>query len=309
MELTERQTRILSGIDYVNLKGIEYGPLHTPILTKDYSQIDYVDFASQDYLRAKYKDDPNVNVEDIPQIDIVLSDRPITDMVPTGKYDFVIASHVLEHVPNFIGWLRDCDTILTIHGQIALALPDRRFTFDYLRMPTKISDVLAAFVQNSRRPSSIQILDFLIYSKPIEVGMAWNYYLGNNQPPMPDPKDISGAMAVALDSLENGTYHDVHCWVFSDVEFCKLMLNLCQEGFISFGCDTFFPTPVGGFEFYCTLKKMKTSYAIDSWKKQLIALDSGISKRVKIHNWQFTRPILSLLSTLRKIARFIRWNK
>lgn len=45
-------------------------------------------------------------------------------------YNFAIASYVIEHVPNMLGWLRGIENVLRIEGRFNPEIPDRRFTFD-----------------------------------------------------------------------------------------------------------------------------------------------------------------------------------
>ncbi len=52
--------------------------------------------------------------------------------------DLLVASHVIEHVPDLITWLREIASVLKPTGQARLAIPDRRYTFDLLRVETQL---------------------------------------------------------------------------------------------------------------------------------------------------------------------------
>ena len=52
--------------------------------------------------------------------------------------DFVVASHVLEHVADPVGLLDDIHRVLRLDGVALILLPDRRLTFDAGRPPTTI---------------------------------------------------------------------------------------------------------------------------------------------------------------------------
>ena len=67
----------------------------------------FVDHADQAALRAKYADDANVPAEQIVPVDAVWGERTLAECFPGETFDYVIASHVIEHVPDVIGWLAD----------------------------------------------------------------------------------------------------------------------------------------------------------------------------------------------------------
>ncbi|WP_369012339.1 methyltransferase domain-containing protein, partial [Escherichia coli] len=50
-----------------------------------------------------------------------------------GLFDYAIASHVIEHVPNVLGWFRGIYEVLKPGAVFNLAVPDRRYTFDVVR--------------------------------------------------------------------------------------------------------------------------------------------------------------------------------
>ena len=71
---------------------------------------------------------------DILPIDVVLGDRSIAEaLVDHPKFDYVVGSHVIEQIPDLVSWFTDVHSILKPDGPFRLAIPDRRFTFDYLR--------------------------------------------------------------------------------------------------------------------------------------------------------------------------------
>jgi hypothetical protein len=47
---------------------------------------------------------------------------------------------------------------------------------------------------------------------------------------------------LARDAQENGTYRDVHCWVFTPAGFCRLLERLASEGLVRYRCDAFYDT-------------------------------------------------------------------
>ena len=49
----------------------------------------------------KYADDPSVDVERIVPVDFVCRDGNIVEATLGNTFDYVVASHVIEHTPNF----------------------------------------------------------------------------------------------------------------------------------------------------------------------------------------------------------------
>lgn len=142
-----RKRRILEIIQPNDKRGIEVGALNRPIVTRADGDILYADHLPTEGLRTKYAEHPDVNrneFADLVPVSIVTGRGFLSDVVAAGdKFDYIIASHVLEHIADPIGWLDGCTKILKEGGIIFLALPDRRFTFDRLRADTTTGELLA----------------------------------------------------------------------------------------------------------------------------------------------------------------------
>lgn len=120
----DRAARLLEGIDVDALVGLEIGPLDKAVVKRiDERQIFYADYTNKAALQRASHNDPNVNIEAIPEIDFVIA--PLPDELPR-RFDYIVASHVGEHVPDFLGWLKTLFGWLRPGGTVILALPDRR---------------------------------------------------------------------------------------------------------------------------------------------------------------------------------------
>lgn len=65
--------------------------------------------------------------------------------LPSGAYDFVLSSHMLEHTANPILALSEWKRLLTDDGTLVLLLPDKRYTFDHRRPVTTMAHLIADF--------------------------------------------------------------------------------------------------------------------------------------------------------------------
>lgn len=68
--------------------------------------------------------------------------------IPDKTYDFLIASHVLEHVANPLKALEEWKRVLSPGGILLTILPDKRGTFDRRRPFTSIEHIEADYRRN-----------------------------------------------------------------------------------------------------------------------------------------------------------------
>ncbi len=87
---------------------IEIGPSHAPIAAKRAGWNSFVvDHADQAELRAKYTGYP-VDLDAIEVVDAVWRGGRLDHAVPAshhGRFDRLIASHVIEHIPDFVTFM------------------------------------------------------------------------------------------------------------------------------------------------------------------------------------------------------------
>jgi SAM-dependent methyltransferase len=172
-ELT-RRNKMLAGLDIRRMSGIEIGPLDKPLISKSEGNVLYVDHADAALLRDSYKNDSKVNTDNIVEIDGIWGDNTLSAAIGSDKrFDYVVASHVVEHVPDLISCLEEIHAVLKQDGSLRLTVPDKRYTFDYDRDPSKLCDVLDAYIRKARAPLPRMILDFCLAQRCVDVVEAW----------------------------------------------------------------------------------------------------------------------------------------
>jgi len=268
----ERRDKLLSGLDITTSTGVEIGPLCRPAVAKSEGEIIYVDHADTAALRKKYADGPDVNTGEIAEVDAVWGEQTLQACLKDKKVDYVIASHVIEHVPDMITWLEEIEAVLRPEGSLRLVVPDRRFTFDYLRHESRLCDLVNAYVLRARTPLPIAILDHFISVRRVDLQAAWEGTLPAELPLVPG-HDLNGGIGLAKDQVANGNYHDVHCWVFTPRSFANLFAEAAAEGLIRYACKTLYDTEPGQLEFVAILEPCADrDRIVNSWQQAVAAV-------------------------------------
>jgi SAM-dependent methyltransferase len=239
-------------IDVASGRGLEIGPLASPVVPRKLGDVWYVDHLPTDELIAKYTSDPNVDESMIVGTDFVWGSNTLAEAVgSSAPFDYVVASHVLEHVPDLVGWLQEVAAVLRPGGRLSLALPDRRYTFDVRRRDSDVSEVVEASLLHFRRPAVRAIFDHFYRFVFVDPGAIWAGLPGHDDP----PPNAEGALAFATKAATTDVYLDTHCWVFSDATFVDLMATLMAMGLVTMSFVAFRPTQPGDFEFFVTLER------------------------------------------------------
>jgi GT2 family glycosyltransferase len=235
--------------------GLEIGPSHNPIAPKKQGfNVHILDHASADELKQKYQGH-GLNLDNIEEVDFVWHGEHLQELIGKSEcYDWIIASHVIEHVPDLISFLQQCETLLKPTGILSLIIPDKRYCFDYFNSLTSTGMLLDAWAGKHKRPSSGKVFDHYSNAAKQNGNIAWG-------------SDSVGADALVHSVIEAKThweraqastdYIDVHCWRFTPTSFSLLLSDLQMLGLINLEIKTGFDTT--GCEFYVSLGKGKST--------------------------------------------------
>lgn len=268
----QRRDKILAGLDPSSLKGVEIGPLANPLVTKAEGDVFYVDHTDKESLRQHYRIHTAVNVDNIVEVDGIWGENTLQECIgPGSKVDYVVASHVIEHVPDLITWLAEIRSILRPRGMLRLAIPDRRFTFDYLRFETRAHDVLDAYLRRARTPLPRLIIEHYSLGRGVDSTAAWNGTLDATN--LERFGTLRHSLDMARDAMDHGSYHDVHCWVFTPLSFATLCLELAAIDLLELACDYYIDTDRNESEFFVGMIADAPKHAIiESWARMKASL-------------------------------------
>jgi SAM-dependent methyltransferase len=270
----------LALIDTATMRGLEIGPLANPRVRKPLP-VFYLDHASTEELRVKYSENKTLapQIDDLVEVDFVQrgGDSLIDLVGGVAPFDYVIASHVIEHIPNPIGWIKEIAAILRPNGILSLVVPDKRFTFDVNRTPTDTSTWVDAYLRELRKPSFQQMYDLFSRVTTID-GMVdaeglWDgtiSYEGVVRSDVPNPS--VAALHVCMAHRNNPELPiDIHCQVFTPLSFLRIISELMTIGLIDFEIGTFLTTQRPQIEFNVSLRKVEQSGSSDVLRERLLA--------------------------------------
>lgn len=228
---------------------LEIGKLCNPIFVKSKN----LDVFSREELVDKYKNDPNLNIKKIAEVDYVVRNNDWSEI--KERFDYLISSHNIEHVPCLIGFFTNAGHVLKDGGQIFAVIPDYRYCFDTDKLPSNILDVIEAKHLNRKKPGIREVLETMLLHNPVnDPAFHWNkgaYRLSADKYFELEPERIKQAL-----TNDFSQYHDAHCWKFTPGKFRYIVDTLWEIGEIEFKVVQLFHTRPGTFEFFVIMKKM-----------------------------------------------------
>lgn len=208
---------------YLRAFGIEIGACHVPIdVDHRCCNVRYVDRLTAAEIEEKF---PELSGYDIVPTDVicdVASDglHPFAD----GSLDFIIASHLLEHLPNPLGFLKECHRVLRNSGILYLVVPDKDYTFDRDRQRTCLAHLIEDLDSHTVTIDESHLVDYLVHVGKHAI-----------------PKNPRGRKQLFQRHLDRSIH--VHVWTWEDVvELLRYML--INRGVTWELCEAYLPKGV-----------------------------------------------------------------
>ena len=257
--MSERNARLLQGIAR-DAPLIEIGPSFNPVAPRSEGwQVTIVDHATQEDLVRKYAGGA-VDTSRIEAVDHVWAGGPLDAVVPAerhGHYAAMIACHVIEHLPDLIGFLRSAERLLDPdHGVLLLAVPDKRLCFDFFRPPSTTGQFVVAHRAGRGLHSPRALFDHVAYSATDGGRAGW----GRAQ--LAELR-LEHTLEQAVEQMElaeiGNEYIDCHGWQFTPASFELLVLEFGELGLTDWRIDWVEPRPA--VEFFARLVRGRERFA------------------------------------------------
>lgn len=212
-------------------RGLEIGASFNPLLPKkDGYNVEVLDHLSAEELVKKYAGASSVDPTRIEPVDYVSHGASLFDAIgEEARFDYIVASHVIEHTVDLLGFLNDCERLLRPRGVVVLAVPDKRFSFDVLRPLTSTGDVLQRHLDKQPRHSLGALFDEVAYNSLRGGALAW---APTSQAPLAFASELQTAKSIFEQAQHDGLFRDIHAWQFTPSSFRLLVNDLYEIGYL-----------------------------------------------------------------------------
>ena len=313
----------LEMLDVATMRGLEIGPLAKPRVRKSEGPVFYLDHMSTKELRVKYENNETLRpqINSLVDVDFVQREGETLSEVlgPHAPFDYVIASHVIEHIPNLIGWLNEIAGVLRPGGILSLIVPDKRYCFDINRTPTEMSNLIDVYLRDLRNPSYQQIFDNFSRTVTIDgmvdtVGL-WNGtvdYSGVVRTDVPNP--ARAAFQTCLNHRDHPDNPiDIHCHVFTPDSFLRLLAETMSLGLITFEVVSFSPTKRNELEFHASLRKVDRQVSAEELGQRLLSSIPLMDQSCNAHSGSELVSLspfeTKLIAVKRRVATSLRYAR
>ncbi len=320
MRYITRKEILLKGIKYNKATGLELGPLAWPVLTKDEADIYYLDHLPTLELKQKYKDDKKFPISMIVDVDYSLKKSDTLKKATLNKkFNYVIASHIIEHVPDIISWLDEISNVLDKDGILSLAIPDKRYTFDINRPVSTAGQIIGSYLEKRKIPSAEQVIDYGLSTVEVDARKIWDGQLFLNAPKKFTQEEV---IKMSKKSIDQNIYQDCHCFVFTPHSFLEIFKQLVIFDLMPFKIINYVPTRYAEYEFFVQLQKIdpnkekildsipklprelskrELEKQIEQLKNNNNSLENKIHGYEQSRSWKVTKPIRKISKTYTKL--------
>lgn len=248
-----------------NQLGIEIAPWSNPIAPKREGwNVLSADIFPTDLLIEKALSDPlqgeavAVNIE---EVDLVGSAQDIHRLAIAagicGLVHYIISSHNFEHLPDPVRFLQGCEKTLMVGGQLIMAVPDIRGSFDYFKPPSMTTDFLSAYRERREIPPPEAWLHQRLFAGERIVDGSYQamFFIDSDPKTVRGRREVSDAFDEWVRDIESPPtyYRDIHCWAFLPASFELIMNDLFFVGLTSLRVERIVPS--NGGEFFAWLSR------------------------------------------------------
>ncbi len=221
------------GYNLLSGKGIEIGAFGEPAKLPNSCQVSYFDVIDPKTASARF---PEIQSSKLVSVHI-LGDVDKRDLrkLTVNSQDFVIANHVIEHVACPIAMVEDMFYVLRTGGWIAIAAPDKRYTFDKKRPLTSYEHLETEYINGVDEVDDEHYLEFL-------------QHVGKHVFQEPG-RDIKGDIAFARSRREHAHVWDSHT-------FLEFLMACKKTSGIEFKIEYQSTGEENGIEFFAILRKL-----------------------------------------------------
>ncbi|WP_081622819.1 MULTISPECIES: methyltransferase domain-containing protein [unclassified Thioalkalivibrio] len=231
-------------------RGLEIGTNHRPLAAKaagyNVETLDWLDKGEliRECMRC------GLDPSRVEEIDYVWRGERYADLVDLsyGGFDWIIASHVVEHVPDLVAFLRDCEQILNDRGVLVLAVPDKRYCFDRYRSISGLGEVLDRFFAERSRHSIGTLVESHLYYSELDGNGAWGS-ASSGRASLCNDAESARELLRARPDLD--AYIDGHGWCFVPSSFRLILQDLWDLKLVGLKEVRWFPSE--GCEFFVSL--------------------------------------------------------
>jgi SAM-dependent methyltransferase len=248
--INQRRAFIEERIDIREVRMLEIGAANLPTYNPAEADISFLDVQDTNELQTQYAGTRHRTAEGVVPIDFVIRpDAPMRDAVE-GTFDLAMANHVVEHVTDVIGWLAQLSDVVKPGGHLMLAVPDRRYTFDYIRRETDALDLVGRYVRGEHGPDEETRLRNAYYYRPIRSEQVWagDHYARARQRRF----TLREALAFVRSGREKDA--DMHVHVFTCATFQSVLGELRAQELTSWEIVACRDVLEGGNEFLVLLR-------------------------------------------------------
>jgi predicted SAM-dependent methyltransferase len=276
-------------------RGLEIGASGRSVVPKSGGfNVEILDYTDKEGLIKKWEIIKRMNSDNIEDVDYIWNGGSYVDTIgKTEHYDYIIASHVLEHSVCIISFLQDCMQLLKSGGILSIVLPDTRtVTLNRYQSLSSVGDAVSRYCEPNRQRHDVgTVIDNLLNSVSLS---------DNGEDLKYEPSQVKDIVDAYIASDE---YVDVHNWAFTKSSFELFIYDLLSLGYIE--ClQIAKPIETGPGEFYISLRKTEETVINAPRKGERHELLGNMKKEIR-DDYAVNEKIIALLESFPINARYI----